>query len=95
MTLELPPRVPEGQRPSDFASLAAEQVDLENAINELILRLEDHKYRWELYEFGLDATADPERVRAIIDQLQTAVHKGGPAVLDPLRRALWTSHPEG
>lgn len=84
-----------GQRPSDFASLAAEQVDLENAINELILRLEDHKYRWELYEFGLDATADPERVRAVIDQLQTAVQKGGPAVLDPLRRALRTSHPEG
>lgn len=95
MTLELPPRVPEGQRPNDFASLAAEQVDLENAINELILRLEDHKYRWELYEFGLDATADPEQVRAIIDQLQTAVHKGGPAVLGALRRALWTSHPDG
>lgn len=59
MALDLPPRVLEGQRPSDFASLAAEQVDLENAINELLLRLEDHKYRWELYEFGLDDAADP------------------------------------
>lgn len=57
MTLELPPRLPEGQRPSDFASLAAEQMDLENAINELLLRLADHKDRWELYEFGLDASA--------------------------------------
>ena len=92
MTFELPPRVPEGERPSDFASLAAEQVDLESAINELILRLEDHKYRWELYEFGLGATADPERVRAVIEQLQMAVHTGGPAVLGPLRRALYTSH---
>ena len=37
-------------------SLAAEQVDLDKVINELLLRLEDHKYRWELYEQGL---ADP------------------------------------
>lgn len=95
MALELPPRVPEGQRPSDFASLAAEQVDLENAIHELILRLEDHKYRWELLEVGIVDTVDPERVRAVIDQLQTAVHAGGPAVLDPLRRALFACHPDG
>lgn len=95
MTLELPPRLPDGQRPSDFAGLAAEQVDLENAINELILRLEDHKYRWELYEFGLGDTEDHDRVQAVIDHLQTAVHSGGPAVLNPLRRALWTAHPEG
>ncbi|WP_100462328.1 hypothetical protein [Mycobacteroides abscessus] len=75
MTLELPPRVPEGQRPNDFASLAAEQVDLENAINELILRLEDHKYRWELYEFGLDATADPEIAsRGMVDFGSGVVH---------------------
>lgn len=92
MTLGLPPRLPEGQRPSDFASLAAEQADLENAINELILRLADHKDRWELYEFGIDDSADPQRVRAVIEQLQMAVHTGGPAVLGPLRRALYTSH---
>lgn len=92
MTLELPPRLPDGQRPSDFASLAAEQMDLEDAINELILRLADHKDRWELYEFGLDDSADPERVRAVIEQLKMAVHTGGPAVLRPLRRALFTSH---
>lgn len=95
MALELPPRVPEAQRPSDFASLAAEQVDLENAINELILRLEDHKYRWEVYEFGLDQAADRKQIRAVIDHLQKAVHSGGPAVLNPLRRALSTSHPNG
>lgn len=92
MTLELPPRLPDGQRPCDFASLAAEQADLENAINELILRLADHKDRWELYEFGIDDSADPQRVRAVIEQLQMAVHTGGPAVLGPLRRALYTSH---
>ncbi|MBN7422884.1 hypothetical protein [Mycobacteroides abscessus] len=92
MTLELPPRLPEGQRPSDFASLAAEQMDLENAINELLLRLADHKDRWELYEFGLDASAAPQRVRAVIEQLQVAVHAGGRAVLDPLHRALYTCH---
>jgi hypothetical protein len=57
VTIELSPRLPDGQRPSGYASLAAEQVDLENVINDLVLRLEDHKYRWELYEFGLtDAT---------------------------------------
>jgi hypothetical protein len=28
-------------------------VDLDNVINELLARLEDHKYRWELYEYGL------------------------------------------
>lgn len=75
--------------------MAAEQVDLDNVINELLLRLEDHKYRWELYEFGLtDATART-RVRAIIDHLQMAVNTSGPAVLDPLRHALFTAHPDG
>lgn len=95
MTLELPPRVPEGQHPSDFAGLAAEQADLENAIHDLLLRLEDHKYRWELCEFGLDDSGQTDRARAVIDHLQSAVHAGGPAVLDPLRRALWTSHHNG
>jgi hypothetical protein len=47
--------------------LAVEQVDLDNVINELLLRLEDHKYRWELYEFGLTDAAERRRVRAVID----------------------------
>jgi hypothetical protein len=76
-------------------SLAAEQVDLEDAINELLLRLEDHEYRWEIYEFVLDNAAKHERVRTVIDHLQIAVHTGGPAVLDPLRLALFTCHPNG
>lgn len=95
MTIELSQRLSDDERPSDYASLAAEQVDLENVINELLLRLEDHKYRWELYEFGLTDTEDRRRARAIIDDLQLAVHTGGPTVLDPLRRALRTAHPDG
>jgi hypothetical protein len=46
--------------------LAAEQVDLDNVINELILRLANDKYRWELYKFGLSDATDSGRVRAII-----------------------------
>ena len=95
MTIELSPCLPDGERPSDYATLAAEQVDLENVINELLLRLEDHNYRWELYEFGLTDAAERGRVRAIIDHLQLAVHTGGPAVLDPLRHALFIAHPDG
>jgi hypothetical protein len=95
VTIELSPRLPDDERPSDYASLAAEQVDLENVINELLLRLEDHKYRWEIYEFGLADGAERRRVRAIVDHLQLAVHTGGPAVVDPLRQALFTAHPDG
>jgi hypothetical protein len=95
VTIELSPRVPDGERPSDYASLAAEQLDLDNVINELLLRLEDHKYRWELYEYGLTDAAERRGVRAIIDHLQAAVHTGGPAVLDPLRHALFTAHSDG
>ena len=95
MTIELSPRLPDGERPSDYASLAAEQVDLDNVINELLLRLEDHKYRWELYEFGLTDAGQRRRVRTIIDHLQLAVHTGGPAVLNPLRHALFSAHPDG
>jgi hypothetical protein len=95
MTIELSPRLPDDERPSDYASLAAEQMDLENVINELLLRLEDHRYRWELYEFGLTDAEDRQRARAIIDDLQLAVHTGGPAVVDPLRRALHRAHPDG
>lgn len=95
MTIGLSPRVPDSERPSDYASLAAEQVDLDNVINELLLRLQDHKYRWELYEFGLTDAAECRRVRAIIDYLQVAVETGGPAVLNPLRHALFTAHPNG
>lgn len=95
MVLELPPRLPDEQLPNNFVGLATEQMELENAINELVMRLEDHKYRWELYELGLDDTAERRRVRAIIEQLQMAVNEGGPAVLEPLQRALDTSHPYG
>jgi len=93
--IELSPRLPDDERPSDYTSLAAEQMDLDNVINELFLRVEDHKYRWELYEFGLTDAAEHRRVRAIIDHLQLAVHTGGPAVLDPLRHALFMAHPDG
>ena len=82
-------------RASDYASLAAEQVDLDNVINELLLQLEDHKCRWELYEYELTNAVERRRVRAIIDRLQAAVHTGGPALLDPLRHALFTAHTEG
>lgn len=92
MTIELSPRLPDGERPSDYPSLAAEQLDLDNVINELLLRLEDHKYRWDLYEFGLSDAAERGRVRAIIAHLQLAVHTGGPAVLNPLRQALYVAH---
>ncbi|MDT5283305.1 MAG: nitronate monooxygenase [Mycobacterium sp.] len=34
-------------------------MHLRNAISELLLRLEDHKYRWELNEFGLNDPAAP------------------------------------
>jgi hypothetical protein len=95
VTIELSPRLPDDHRPSDYASLAAEQGDLDKVINELLLRLEDHKYRWELYEFGLTDAAELRRVRAIIDHPQLAVHTGAPAVLDPLRHALFTAHPDG
>jgi hypothetical protein len=66
-------------------------------LNELLLRLEDHKYRWELYEFALTDATERRRVRVIIDHLQVAVHTGGPATnqayiytggsTPPLRRA--------
>jgi hypothetical protein len=95
VTIELSPRLPDGQRPSGYASLAAEQVDLENVINELVLRLEDHKYRWELYEFGLTDATERRQVRAIIGHLQVAVDSGGPAVLHPLRHALSAAHSDG
>jgi hypothetical protein len=95
VTIELSPRVPDGECPSDYACLAAEQLDLDNVINELLLRLEDHKYRWELYEYGLTDAAERRRVRAIIDHLQAAVHTRGHAVLDPLRHALFTAHSDG
>ena len=94
MTIELSPRLPEGERASDYRSLAAEQVDLDNVINELILRLENHKYRWQIYKFGLSDAAESGRVRAIIEHLQLAVHAGGPAVLNPLRHALYATQLE-
>jgi hypothetical protein len=53
VTIQLSPRLSHSERPNDYASFAAEQVDLDNVINELLARLEDHKYRWELYEYGL------------------------------------------
>lgn len=32
VTIELSPRLPDDERPSDYANLAAEQVDLENVV---------------------------------------------------------------
>ncbi len=81
------------ERPSDYASLAAEQVNLDNVINELLSRPEDHKYRWELYEYGLADAVERRRVRAINDHLQAPVHTGGLAVLNALGHALLTDHP--
>ncbi|MGO9511947.1 MAG: hypothetical protein ACLPXZ_33150 [Mycobacterium sp.] len=75
--------------------MAAEQLQLDNATNELLLRLEDHKYRWELSELGLNDPAEHRQVRAIIGHLHAAVHTGAPGVLDPLRHALFTAHPDG
>ncbi|SPM30530.1 hypothetical protein MTAB308_4038, partial [Mycobacterium terramassiliense] len=63
-------------------------------IHELLSRLEDHKYRWELYEYGLTDAVERRRVRGIIDHLHAAVHTGGPAVLSPLSRALLIAHPD-
>lgn len=89
------PRLPDGERPSNHQGLTAEQVDLDNVINELLLRLEDHKYRWELCEFGITDAGERRRVRTVIEQLRLAVHTGGPAVLDPLRHALFVAHSDG
>jgi hypothetical protein len=44
---------------------------------------------------GLPTLQSVGGVRAIIDHLQAAVHTGGPAVLDPLRHALFTAHSDG
>jgi hypothetical protein len=52
-------------------------VDLDNAINELLLRLEDHKYRWSSTNLGLLMLLS-ENGCAIIDHLQVAVHTGTP-----------------
>lgn len=71
------PRLPDGERPNDYPSLAAELIDLDDVINDLLMRLEDCKYRWELYEFGLTDVTERRRVRAIIDHLNQAVHRGG------------------
>lgn len=92
MTIELSARLPDGERPSDYPSLAAEQLDLDNVINELLLRLEDHQNRWKLYEFRFTDAEERRRVRAIIEQLQLAVHTGAPAVVNPLRHALYAAH---
>jgi hypothetical protein len=92
VTIELSPRLPDGERPRNHQELAAEQMDLDNVINELLLRLEDHKYRWELYEFGLSDTEERRQVHTVIEQLRLAVHTGGPAVLHPLRHALSVAH---
>ncbi|OSC39071.1 hypothetical protein [Mycobacterium decipiens] len=92
MTIELSPRVPERERPGDFHSLAAEQLDLNDAITELILRLMDHRDRWAICALGLRDAAERERASAIIEHLQRAVRAGGPAVLNPLRHASYAAH---
>ena len=66
MTIELSPRLPDDERPRDYANLAAEQVDLENVINELLLRLtgwpNDHpdraEARWPAIEGTLGVNQD-------------------------------------
>jgi len=92
MKIELSARLPDDERPSDYLSLAAEQLDLDNVINELILRLADHRNRWKLYEFRLTDAEERRRVRAIIEQLQLAAHTGGPALINSLRHALYAAH---
>jgi hypothetical protein len=89
VTIELSPRLPDDERPSEYASLAAEDVDLDNVINELLLRLADHNYRWELYEFGLTDAAERRRVRAIIGHLQLGCTQAGrPRLIRSVTRCL-------
>ncbi len=89
MTITLPPKLPEDDRPRDYAGLYAEFRNLEKVISDLLFRLEDNKYRWELYEFGLDEN-DPQRpyVRTAIDELNTAVHRGGAITVRAFNQAL-------
>jgi hypothetical protein len=93
-TIELSPRLPDNERPSDYASLAAERVDLDNVINELLSRLADHKIVGSPTKYELTDAAEAGAGDAITDHLQAAAHTGKPAVLDPLRYALFRAHPD-
>ena len=64
-------------KPQDYAGLRAELTTLVNdflpLINELWLRLEDHKYRWELHSYGLPEGHNKLVVADIIDLLIEAL----------------------
>jgi hypothetical protein len=88
--LEVDPRMTESSdssdtpaKPQDYAGLAAELAalvdDFPPVINELWPRLEDHKYRWELYSYGLPEGYDKEVVADIIVLLIEALKGIGAA----------------
>ena len=64
-------------KPQDYAGLRAELAmlysDFSPLIDELWPRLEDHKYRWELYSYGLAEGYDKQVVGDIIDLLIEAL----------------------
>ena len=55
------------------AELARLYSDFSPLIDELWPRLEDHKYRWELYSYGLAEGYDKQVVGDIIDLLIEAL----------------------
>jgi hypothetical protein len=68
-------------RPAHYAGLRAELADLVDkflpGIDELWPRLEDHKYRWELYGYGLPDGYDKLVASDIIAQLTEALKNIG------------------
>jgi hypothetical protein len=70
-------------KPQDYAGLRAELATLVNdfspVINELWPRLEDHKYRWELHNYGLPEGSDKLVVADIIVLLIEALKGIGAA----------------
>jgi hypothetical protein len=64
-------------RPQDYAGLRAELAesagDFTPVITELWPRLEDHKYRWELHNFGLPDGYDKQVVTDVIAMLVEAL----------------------
>jgi hypothetical protein len=66
-------------KPQDYTGLRAELAtlveDFSPLINELWPRLEDHKYRWELHNYGLPKGSDKLIVADIIGLL-IEVRKG-------------------
>jgi hypothetical protein len=83
-TLEVNPRMTESSdtedtsaKPQDHAGLRAELAtlmsDFAPVITELWPRLEDHKYRWDLYSYGLPEGYDKVVVADIIALLTEAL----------------------